>query len=427
MEPASECANAGGRLIPKAEVLTVADESGLFPTTIEKDYVLGWALFGIANHARLQEWVFKGGTCLKKCFFDTYRFSEDLDFTVPAGAPYGKAEIEGALLEVAVWVEREAGIGFPQDGLLVEEITNKRGRQTYQARMKFEGPLRMPRSQLQRIKFDLTQDEVLVDPPETRAVYHQYSDVPDPVPEVRCYSLGEVLAEKARALYEREGRARDVYDVVNIGRNFRDGVSASRAREILQEKFRYKELPSPSSAAIVARIDFDTLAVDWEQALRHQLAVLPPVRDFFTALQESLSWWIEEERPAEALAEIPGGVDEQRVPRVRFARAPQLGVVGRGVAPPTGLGMRVGYSSVMDRIRYAARNRLLARVVYHGVERLVEPYSLRRPSTGNLLLYVFEVQRGGFASGGIKAFKVSDIASAEATSQPFTARYVVEL
>jgi predicted nucleotidyltransferase component of viral defense system len=26
--------------------------------------------------------VFKGGTCLKKCFFETYRFSEDLDFTI---------------------------------------------------------------------------------------------------------------------------------------------------------------------------------------------------------------------------------------------------------------------------------------------------------------------------------------------------------
>jgi predicted nucleotidyltransferase component of viral defense system len=27
-------------------------------------------------------WVFKGGTCLKKCYFETYCFSEDLDFTL---------------------------------------------------------------------------------------------------------------------------------------------------------------------------------------------------------------------------------------------------------------------------------------------------------------------------------------------------------
>lgn len=29
-----------------------------------------------------KSWIFKGGTCLKKCFFETYRFFEDLDFTL---------------------------------------------------------------------------------------------------------------------------------------------------------------------------------------------------------------------------------------------------------------------------------------------------------------------------------------------------------
>ncbi len=39
-------------------------------------------LAGIYAHPDLRDsWVFKGGTCLKKRFFETYRFSEDLDFT----------------------------------------------------------------------------------------------------------------------------------------------------------------------------------------------------------------------------------------------------------------------------------------------------------------------------------------------------------
>jgi predicted nucleotidyltransferase component of viral defense system len=29
-----------------------------------------------------QNFIFKGGTCLKKCYFEDYRFSEDLDFTL---------------------------------------------------------------------------------------------------------------------------------------------------------------------------------------------------------------------------------------------------------------------------------------------------------------------------------------------------------
>jgi len=43
---------------------------------------------------------------------------------------------------------------------------------------------------------------------------------PESLPGVLCYSLNEILAEKIRALHERAGRARDVYDVVNVGRNF---------------------------------------------------------------------------------------------------------------------------------------------------------------------------------------------------------------
>src|SRR6185437_1169255 len=56
---------------------------------IEKDYVLGWLLWGIGADPVLgDQWVFKGGTCLKKCYIETYRFSEDLHFTVlPRSVP----------------------------------------------------------------------------------------------------------------------------------------------------------------------------------------------------------------------------------------------------------------------------------------------------------------------------------------------------
>ena len=81
----------------------------------------------------------------------------------------------------------------------------------------------------------------------------------------------------------------------------------------------------------------------------------------------------------------------------------------------------------MDRLRFAAHNRLLARVMYHGVSRLVEPYSLRMPGTGNLLLYVVEVQRGDMPSGRIKAFKVADLGEVQVTSTTFVPKYSIEI
>ena len=70
-------------MIDRREILEAASSFWLLPSIVEKDYVLGWMLAGINAHDELGEsWVFKGGTCLKKCYFETYRFSEDLDFTL---------------------------------------------------------------------------------------------------------------------------------------------------------------------------------------------------------------------------------------------------------------------------------------------------------------------------------------------------------
>ena len=65
-------------MINRQEVIELAREFGLDPNVVEKDYVLGWLLAGIFSQDVLRSaWVFKGGTCLKKCYFETYRFSED--------------------------------------------------------------------------------------------------------------------------------------------------------------------------------------------------------------------------------------------------------------------------------------------------------------------------------------------------------------
>ena len=55
-------------MIDRREIIDMAEELGLLPHIIEKDYVLGWVLAGIYRQPALAgSWVFKGGTCLKKC------------------------------------------------------------------------------------------------------------------------------------------------------------------------------------------------------------------------------------------------------------------------------------------------------------------------------------------------------------------------
>ena len=70
-------------MIKPGEIQLKANKAGVRDQQIEKDYMLSWILLGVAKHEQLStNIVFKGGTVLKKIYFEDYRFSEDLDFTL---------------------------------------------------------------------------------------------------------------------------------------------------------------------------------------------------------------------------------------------------------------------------------------------------------------------------------------------------------
>jgi len=152
-------------MITKAEILELAGSLSLQPTTVQKDYVLGWVLRAISHNPHLSKWVFKGGTCLKKCYFETYRFSEDLDFTVPAGDVIDNEHIRKYLESAISWIEENSGLTFPRQDWKIEDYNNLRGNTSFQVKISYSGPLRGAPKSLPRIKFDITQDELLVDTP----------------------------------------------------------------------------------------------------------------------------------------------------------------------------------------------------------------------------------------------------------------------
>jgi predicted nucleotidyltransferase component of viral defense system len=98
-----------GLMIDRREILEAASSFSLLSSIVEKDYVLGWMLAGINAHDELGEsWIFKGGTCLKECYFETYRFSEDLDFTLRNEEHLGEEFLRTAFEEVIAWVTEQS-------------------------------------------------------------------------------------------------------------------------------------------------------------------------------------------------------------------------------------------------------------------------------------------------------------------------------
>ena len=86
-----------------------------------------------------------------------------------------------------------------------------------------------------------------------------------------------------------------------------------------------------------------------------------------------------------------------------------------------------GITAPLEIIRFAAANRLCVELEYQDERgqigtRTIEPYSLRRTSAGDLLLYAVRSEDGQDSS-----YRVDRIRGARATQRIFVPRYAVEL
>lgn len=389
-------------MITKQDILDRASEWRLRPEVVEKDYVLGWLLWGLGRHAIVQAmWIFKGGTCLKKCYFETYRFSEDLDFTLRPEAPYSRDELLTVMRETALVAAEESGIDIPVDTIIVDEKRDKQGRPTFKVRVGYRGPLAFP-GEPRRVLFDLTAHEPILAEPVVIPVFHPYPDTLTDPANIRAYSLEELLAEKTRALLERT-RPRDLYDVVFIFNNHANILDLDRTRELFRGKCQAKGLEVPTTAQLVTHVrDTEELKSEWDNMLRHQLPQLPPIDSLLEGVEEALRWIdVTTQIPAVVLSQAHGTRD------LHLVAPAGIHYWGRGAG--------------VEAIRFAGSNRLQVRFFYHDRDRQVEPYSLRRSTTGNILLYAWEAR-----STHIKAFNMADIRDIRPTDIPFTPRYRIE-
>lgn len=399
-------------MISKQEIMALAAELQLQAHVVEKDYALGWFLAGIAAHPVIgQRWVFKGGTCLKKCYFETYRFSEDLDFTLQDADHLDEGFLTDVFEEIGDWVYEACGLQLPPEVRKFDVFTNPRGNHSAQGKVGYRGPLGRA-GDPPRIKLDLAADEVLVLTPVQRPVHHPYTDLPDEGIQILSYSFEEVFAEKMRALAERQ-RPRDLYDVVHLFR--RQDLQPDRAllRSTLSRKCEFKGIPVPTYAALTDRPERIAIEVEWEQMLAHQLPTCPPFAEFWQELPAVFDW-LDERTTVPVLAAMQTG----RIGRV---------TLDDGWRPPAMVQAWGAHASSLETIRFAAANRLCVQLDYskESGERTtptIEPYSLRRTSAGDLLLFGVKVD-----TGESRSYRLDRIHSATVTRQAYRPRFAVEL
>jgi predicted nucleotidyltransferase component of viral defense system len=254
-------------LISIGEVQRISGALGLEPRVIDHDYVLGCYLCFLGIQSTVQKkWLFKGGTALRKCYFEEYRFSEDLDFTV-----LGIISVENlrnVLLSTNIAMQDAIGIRTDEREIVVDIIEDDYGKESYEARIYYFGPWNYggsPRS----VRIHTNRDENLVFQTNMLSVFHQYSDREElPPVTVQVYSLEEMMAEKLRAFSGQRKQAipHDIFDLYHLSRNV---GSVAKVVEAFPQKCQAKGIS-------VDAIDLDKVIArkpeyenNWRQGLEY--------------------------------------------------------------------------------------------------------------------------------------------------------------
>lgn len=262
-------------MILRKEIERVALQKNVARSTIDKDWVLGHFIDAIYSIPACKEsLVFKGGTCLKKCFIPDYRFSEDLDFT----AIKSSFILDEALLkEITGLITERTEIPLFIDS--IKELKHKEMPTGYAANVKFWGADHLrnqipppPERWSTSVKIEVILYEKMLFPVEQQPITHQYSDkLANPDQKIPCYNLKEVVSEKLRALIQRSYSApRDYYDIWFLSTNLAD-IDWPVIVEAFYEKMKFKNLEFTGIDQFINDEVDKKLKGAWKNSLAHQI------------------------------------------------------------------------------------------------------------------------------------------------------------
>jgi predicted nucleotidyltransferase component of viral defense system len=280
----------------------VAEKSGINkPGLIEKDLIIHRILGEICSSPHFAEnYLFKGGSCLVKCYFGYYRFSVDLDFTWKNQKTWEslrKKELRRKLLEeinvLASFLEKvckEMNLEFKNDpknnryfefggGGRMVTLKLWKNSELIKIQVNFVEEILIPSK---KVVAKTLLDDIEITKDE-RAYFEEFLNFYRSF-DVLVYDEREILCEKVRAILTRRAqKLRDFYDLFMLDKH---GFKTERLREEIVKKTKsclrykkYRENLEKNREALEIR---EALA----DAFERSLFVTKPAKDFEVFLRK---------------------------------------------------------------------------------------------------------------------------------------------
>jgi hypothetical protein len=209
---------------------------------IEKDIILHQILSDLSqDNFFAPNFLFKGGTCLIKCYFGYFRFSEDIDFTWKDQASFNGMSGKKLRSQLSKIIDKTGGV--------FEQIAKKRGLdfmcaksntdyvelggsdKTCTLKIWYDSEI-LKRRTFVKVQINFVEQMCFSAKKgqlsglltgkhgELDSLFPEYSEYARKIP-FAMYDIREILCEKVRALLTREGtKARDFLDVYLIWKRF---------------------------------------------------------------------------------------------------------------------------------------------------------------------------------------------------------------
>lgn len=390
-------------MISKDEIETKSEELDVNTSDVQRDYVFGWLLAGIYHNdnALRDQLILKGGNGFRKAYFEHARYSNDLDFSTQT--EINPDQLGTEINRACGYAADLTGVKFALDENRVSlKSSANEDNKVYEARVYFKG-FYGEESYNIKVKLDVKEYDRIFLPLQRRNIIHSYSDATECKGEIVCFKLEELLASKLKALLQRR-HSPDLYDFI-YSVFFQKAIDVNRLEIV--KTFLRKTIyePNPTVAKnLLLEIPFQIFNAFW-----HEYLVCP---------RQSLINFDDAENKFKLV-----------IPELFGLLEPSYAFAGGGY----GGGHNLNYFSAKYRniIMEAGRTRKILRMIYDGLERIIEPYSLaykvRKDGVGREYLYAWDRKGGRSGVMSIKSYTQDKIQSLDITEEIFEPRYTIEL
>jgi len=251
--------------------------------TIEKDYAICWLLNCIATGKLKNDFIFYGGTAIKRIHFEDHRFSEDIDLVSEKN--FQPAYLEKSLADSFALARKEVNFIFEIDS--ARTLSDESRAQVFVRYSGYDEIVGAPKE----IRIDFAWDREKVGDSDQRKIIETYTDLRGKGHALTVQTVNTILAVKLGLLTDGNRKEpRDVFDIwFLLNRLDQFDFDLERVRKIFDRKYGFY----PSLAVLRSHLHSRVYQERWEARLKKQIAEIPEIaevtKDIEAKLQELIS------------------------------------------------------------------------------------------------------------------------------------------